>query len=338
MTCSVGASRERAVALLRGDVLTVVLSLAAALSWGFHDFLIQPATRRVGAFAAVFWVLFVSAAILFVTALAIDGLPSGVAEWRAVAIAAGGGITYVLGVTTLFHALEVGKLSLVTPLVALMGGVAAVAAIVLGERVGFFALLALPLAVAGAVMASVVHDEPDDQAESSEAADRADTDRVADQAEPDGARLRAVAGSEKRARFYAASGAGWALLGALLFGTTFLLYGYAGDISPVSAAGWGRLTGLVVFTPFALLRVDLAMPRRVYWRTTVCAFLDSGAYVAMTAATALGPIAIASALSAQFATVAVILGLAVRRERPTNVQLTGVGLTIAAVVLFSLAV
>jgi drug/metabolite transporter (DMT)-like permease len=318
-------------------VLTVVLSLAAALSWGFHDFLIQPATRRVGAFAALFWVLLVSTVVLMVTALAVDGLPSGAAEWRAVGIAAGGGITYVLGVATLFHALEVGKLSLVTPLVALMGGVAALAAFVLGERVGLFALLALPLAVAGAVMASIVREEPSADAEP----DASPGPDGSSAAQPDAAsapepEATPVPASQRGLR--AASGAGWALLGALLFGTTFLLYGYAGDISPVSAAGWGRFTGLLVFLPLALLKVDLRMPARVYWRTTTCAVLDSGAYVAMTAATALGPIAIASALSAQFATVAVILGLLVRRERPTHVQLAGVGITIVAVVLFSLAV
>lgn len=318
-------------------MLTVVLSLAAALSWGFHDFLIQPATRRVGAFAALFWVLLVSTVVLMVTALAVDGLPSGAAEWRAVGIAAGGGITYVLGVATLFHALEVGKLSLVTPLVALMGGVAALAAFVLGERVGLFALLALPLAVAGAVMASIVREEPSADAEP----DASPGPDGSSAAQPDAAsapepEATPVPASQRGLR--AASGAGWALLGALLFGTTFLLYGYAGDISPVSAAGWGRFTGLLVFLPFALLKVDLRMPARVYWRTTTCAVLDSGAYVAMTAATALGPIAIASALSAQFATVAVILGLLVRRERPTHVQLAGVGITIVAVVLFSLAV
>lgn len=322
-------------------MLTVVLSLAAAFSWGFHDFLIQPATRRVGALAALFWVLLVSTLVLMATALAVDGLPSGAAEWRAVGIAAGGGITYVLGVATLFHALEVGKLSLVTPLVALMGGVAALAAFVLGERVGLFALLALPLAVAGAVMASIVREEPSADAAPEPDASPGPGVTAAPQSgaawapEPD-ATSAPRPGSRRGLR--AASGAGWALLGALLFGTTFLLYGYAGDISPVSAAGWGRMTGLLVFLPFALLKVDVRMPAPIYWRTTTCAVLDSGAYVAMTAATALGPIAIASALSAQFATVAVILGLLVRRERPTHVQLAGVGVTIVAVVLFSLAV
>jgi drug/metabolite transporter (DMT)-like permease len=123
-----------------------------------------------------------------------------------------------------------------------------------------------------------------------------------------------------------------------MFGTTFLLYAQAGAISPVSAAGWGRMTGLLLFLPFALWKVELTMPATVYWRTTVCALLDSGAYVALAAATARGPLTIASALSAQFATVAVILGLAVRREHPGRLQLIGIGCTIAAVVFFSLAV
>lgn len=306
-------------------MLTVFLGLGAALSWGFHDFIIQPATRRVGAFAAMFWVLLISSAALMTTALALDGLPNGAVEWRAVGISAGGGITYVLGVATLYHALAVGKLSLVTPLVALSGGAAAISAIVLGERIGAYAVAALPLAVVGAVLASVLR-----------GGDGAGVE-VGDPGARPAAGLKGETSASPASGVHAASGTGWALLCAALFGATFLLYGQAGHISPVSAAGWGRVTGLLLFLPFALMRVEIRMPPGVYWRTVVCALLDSAAYVAMTAATARGPVAVASALSTQFATVAVVLGLFVRRERPTRVQLIGVGLTIGAVVLFSLA-
>jgi drug/metabolite transporter (DMT)-like permease len=138
-------------------------------------------------------------------------------------------------------------------------------------------------------------------------------------------------------RVQAAAGAGWALLSALLFGTTFVIYGYADEVSSVTAAAWGRLTGLAVYLPIALLAVPLHMPRPLYQRVVACAVLDSIAYVAIAAGLARGPVAVASALSAQFATVALVLGVIVLHERPTRVQLVGLLFTITAVVLFSLA-
>ena len=106
-------------------MLTVVLSLIAAVNRAFHDFLVQPVTRRAGAFTAMFWVLTTNTALLMAVSLSVDGLPSGPGEWRGVAIAALGGILYVSGLAVLLHGLAVGNLSIVTPLASLMGGVGA---------------------------------------------------------------------------------------------------------------------------------------------------------------------------------------------------------------------
>jgi drug/metabolite transporter (DMT)-like permease len=139
-----------------------------------------------------------------------------------------------------------------------------------------------------------------------------------------------------RAGMQAAAGAGWALVSALLFGATFVIYGYADGVSSVMAAAWGRATGLLVYLPFALLWVRLSMPRRLMARAGAAACLDSIGYVAIAQALVLGPVAVASALSSQFATVALLLGLIVLGERPTRVQLLGLVCTITAVVLFAL--
>jgi drug/metabolite transporter (DMT)-like permease len=306
-------------------VITVVLSLTAAVGWAFHDFLAQPVTRRAGAFTAMFWVLAASTVILMAFSLALGGVPSGGDEWRAIGVAAVGGVLYVLAVAALLHGLQVGKLSVVTPLCSLMGGVTALAVILLGERVNTLSAVALPLAVVGVLLTSLVTPEE-------EAVEEAARGLVAPGEDPEGVEAAAA-----RRRLRATAGAGWGLLAAVLFGTTFLIYGWADGIPAVSAAAWGRLTGMAVFLPFALLRVPLRMQPRLYVSTTVAGALDSAAYTAIAAALVIGPVSVASVLSAQFATIALLLGVIVRHERLAAHQIVGLVCTIAAVTLFALA-
>jgi len=318
-------------------VITVVLSLTAAVGWAFHDFLVQPVTRRAGAFTAMFWVLAASTVILMAVSLAYGGVPSGGDAWRAIGIAAVGGVLYVLGVAALLHGLQVGNLSVVTPLCSLMGGVTALAAILLGERVGALSAVALPLAVVGVLLTSIV--TPEEEAVE-EAARHADAGRPGTgSGTAGGARAGAVvmAAAAPKGRVRATAGAGWGLVAAVLFGLTFLVYGYADGIPAVSAAAWGRLTGMLVFLPFALLKVPLRMQPRLYVTTTVAACLDSLAYTAIAAALVIGPVSVASVLSAQFATIALVLGVVVRHERLATHQIAGLVCTVAAVMLFALA-
>ena len=305
----------------------------------------------------MFWVLAASTALLMAASLAWGGLPSG-GQWGAVGIAAVGGVLYVLAVAALLHGLEVGNLSVVTPLCSLMGGVTALAVILLGERLDTLNAIALPLAVVGVLLTSIV--TPEEEAEEEEA-------RVHPEAHghgegfllhheghgPHGHGVHPAAtvtntpalattpapvavAAPARARVRATAGAGWGLLAALLFGATFVVYGYADGIPAVSAAAWGRLTGMLVFLPFALLKVPLRMPPRLYVSTTAAAVLDSVAYVSIAAALVIGPVAVAGVLSAQFATVALVLGVVVRHERLAPHQLAGLVCTIVSVALFAL--
>ena len=305
----------------------------------------------------MFWVLAASTALLMAASLVWGGLPRG-GEWSAVGIAAVGGVLYVLAVAALLHGLEVGNLSVVTPLCSLMGGVTALAVILLGERLGTLNAVALPLAVVGVLLTSIV--TPEEEAEEEEA-------RVHPEAHghgegfllhheghgPHGHGVHPAAtvtntpalattpapvavAAPARARVRATAGAGWGLLAALLFGATFVVYGYADGIPAVSAAAWGRLTGMLVFLPFALLKVPLRMQPRLYVSTTAAAVLDSVAYVSIAAALVIGPVAVAGVLSAQFATVALVLGVVVRHERLAPHQLAGLVCTIVSVALFAL--
>lgn len=299
-------------------MLTVLLGLGSALSYSLHDFVVLPATRRVGALAVTFWVLLVSSIGLMAVALVWDGVPHGAQEWRAVGIAGIGGVLYVLGVIALLRGFEVGQLSLVSPLAALEGAVAAIIAIALGERLTTLAIVALPLAAAGAVMAAIVRGDEHDATSSRHAADDS-------------------APARSNRRLAAAAGAAWGLLAAVLFAGTLVLYGYADGVAPASAAAWGRLAGMALFVPFALWRVPLAMPASLHVRSWGAGVLEAAGYVLSVAALARGPISVASAVVSQFATIAVVLGVVVYHERPSCHQAVGICCTIVAVVLFALA-
>jgi drug/metabolite transporter (DMT)-like permease len=98
---------------------------------------------------------------------------------------------------------------------------------------------------------------------------------------------------------------------------------------------WGfmliRVSGLVLMLPLALGSGAVTSWRRDRWRVAAWGFGDSFAYLSFVAAANNGPVAVASVLAAQFATVAVLVATAFFGERPRRRQLLGVALVIAAV-------
>ena len=97
----------------------------------------------------------VGLAILLPLALVLTGPPSGPAEWRAAAYAAASGLCEAAALACLLRGLVTGNLSIVTPLASLAGGFVAVIAVIGGESLSTAALVGLPLAVAGGLLASV---------------------------------------------------------------------------------------------------------------------------------------------------------------------------------------
>lgn len=288
-------------------MLTVVVGLVSAFSYSLHDLLMVRVTRASRPLTGVFWVLVVSLLIMAPLAVAIDGLPAGAPAWRALMWAALGGVFYLVGLFCLLRGFSVGALSLVTPLAALEGAFAAVYSLLAGEQLTSLTAVALPLAVAGAVLASIVRTPLQEHG---------------------------APASTARTRMPAAAGAGWGLLAGAVFAVTLLMYAETGAVGPVTAAATGRAVSLLLAAPVVLLAgaVRLARPLRV--RTAVAGAFEAAGYVASVAALARGPVSVASVMVAQFAFFAVILGIVVLRERPAPHQLAGIACTIAAVTLF----
>jgi len=280
-------------------VLTAGLSLTCAFAYTLHDWLVMRVVRATPVLTALFWVQIVGLGILAPLWLLFEDLPSGGAEWRAAGMAALTGPIEILAIACLLKGLAVGKLSVVGPLASLGGGFGAAFAIALGEPVQGLAVIGLPLAVVGAVLASVER------------------------------------GGDKERRVAATAGAGWGLLCALIWGIEPVIISEASLLPAISVVTYGRIASLLLLTPFTAVLGGFALQRVFRGRVGLCAVFDIGGFLAWVAATAIGPVATASVLVAQTGTMSAVFGMTALRERPTRPQIVGIAATVAAVTLLA---
>ena len=132
--------------------LTVVLGLACALCWGVPDVWLAQATRSVGPLATVFGSVLIGLAAISPAAFFVD-MP----DWslRGVLLAALVGALSTCGYYIGFTAFRQGSVSIVAPIIACEGGVAAVFAIAGGERLSGLVGAFLPVAVIGVALAAM---------------------------------------------------------------------------------------------------------------------------------------------------------------------------------------
>jgi drug/metabolite transporter (DMT)-like permease len=316
-------------------MLTVVLGLGSALGYALHDFLMVKVVRAAAVWTAMSWSMAVGLVIMLPLALLLYGPPAGAAEWRAVGFAMAGGLCEAAALACLLRGLVTGNLSIVTPLASLAGGFVAVIAIIGGESLSTPAMIGLPLAVAGGLLASVEKAPAEELFGLNEDA-ATDTPRDGSAADAPAA----IEGSEPAAagvRARGTSGAGWALLSSALFAVVILLLAEASALQPVAIAAYGRLGTMVILVPVALLLAGLRLPRRLAGRCGVAGLFDAAGFVLFAAAIGVGPLAVASVVIAQGGTMAVLLGYLVLHERLSRLQYVGVACTCVACTLLAIS-
>jgi uncharacterized membrane protein len=133
-------------------LLTVVLGLTAAACWGAPDVWLAQATRSVGPFPVVFGSVLIGAAAIAPAAFFVDP-----PEWttRAVLLAVLLGALTACGYQAGFIAFKHGSVSIVAPIIACEGAVAATLAIAGGEHLRGSILALLGLAVFGVLLAAM---------------------------------------------------------------------------------------------------------------------------------------------------------------------------------------
>jgi len=118
---------------------------------------------------------------------------------------------------------------------------------------------------------------------------------------------------------------------------SFLLFAQADEVTAVTTVLVASAVSLISAAPVAARRGGFSVPSEVRRYVAGSAVLEVIAFIAAVAALARGPASVASVLLAQFATVVLLLGIVVLRERPAPHQLVGVGLAIVATSVFAVS-
>lgn len=276
------------------------LAFVAMLCWGIGDFWIQRSTRKVGDTAALFFITLFGAVVLF--PFVYQDIPALFSESRETLI-----VLAVLCVVLLlaalldFEALRVGKLAVVEPIWSFEVPVAGLLAFfILGERVSALQMFLIVGLLVGLALVSLKKQF----------------------------RLR---------HLLLERGTTLALLGAIMMGAANFFMGWGARLSDPLMANFvsdvfiAVVTGVFLLVSGRLHRTlrDVRVNRGVLLQMSVA---DKAAWVAFAFAMTLAPIGIAVALSESYIIIAVLLGLAVNRERLAFHQKAGLVVAIAAAV------
>ena len=276
-------------------MIAVLGGLGAAVCWAGALIFATRATRLIGPWSVLAWVMLVG---FLVTAppAAIDGLPEGLGAselgWLALA-----GAGNVGGLLLEYVALRAGMVSIVAPVVSTEGAIAAVLAVIAGEAVGGVTGALLGVIVLGVVLAS------------SGPVGRGPGDPRRTAAIAGAAALSFGVGLYATARVSEALPLIWALIPARLVGVVAVAV-------PLAAMGRLRLTRAAL--PFVVA-------------SGLCEVLGFASY----AAGSRHGIAVSAVLASQFAALAVLFAYLFFRERLTRLQLAGVAVIAVGVAVLS---
>jgi drug/metabolite transporter (DMT)-like permease len=252
--------------------LGTAAGLGAAGCFGVGDFLAQRVTRDVGWLRTMLWLQICSVPLLVVLGAIWTGLPAtSLADVGWIALL---GVANTLGSIGLYRAFEVGKLSVVSPIVGSFGAVTVLLSIVAGNAPPLGLWPGIVALLLGVVLSSATQEE-----------------------------------SQTGGALRPALGVGWALLSAVGFGTAFwgveLLVHDLGAAWPVAGL---RTVGIPVLLAMALLRGDRLGPPRATWRPALAsAVLDTAGMVVYTFGTSLAHVGLVAVLSSLFSGVTVAL-------------------------------
>jgi drug/metabolite transporter (DMT)-like permease len=279
-------------------MLAMVLALASSTGWGSADFLGGLSAKRV----PIVVVAAVSQAVgLAFTLLVVLAVHRGPADVSVLWIGAIGGVLGAGGLSALYQGLAVGRMGVVAPIAALSGVVPVVVGLVAqGDRPEAVQVMGMVLAIGGVVMAS----------------------RARDEVAP-GRRL--------------ATGAGLALLAALLLGAMVVALDAGGDRDPVWTVFMVRVSSVALLWMVVAARRPSFETVRPNLATLVGAgLLDNLANLLFVLAAARGLLSLVSVLGSLYPVVTVVLARVVLDERLARWQLVGVAAALTGVALISL--
>lgn len=279
-------------------MIAILGGLGAAVAWAISTLCSSRSSRLIDPSSVLAWVMLVGllitgpAAALHGVPTALDGSPG---RWLVLA-----GAGNVAGLLLSYAALRIGQVSLVAPIVATEGAIAAGIAVVAGETLAPAVGATLLVIAVGVSLAATPAADP--------------------------LRVRRAVHSKTVLL---------ALTAACSFGASLYATARAGSALPVA---WvvlsARLIGTVVLAvPLALIG-RLRLTRRALPLVVASGVCEVLGFYSFTSGARHG-IAVASVLSSQFAALAALVAYFLFRERLNRPQLVGVGTVLAGVALLS---
>jgi len=321
-------------------VIAIFGGLGAAALWATATLCSSRSSRMLGSRVVLGWVMIVGVVI---------GLPFAIVSPASVgfepstaALLLLAGVCYVVGLQLTYAALRIGKVSIVAPIVATEGAVAALIAVAMGDKLGLIAAIMLAVIVLGVVLSTLESGRVDVPA--------GDFDLVADALEGPAADGAAPAPTTDRAAAAPTSQAATpevsidarrtavlATAAALVFGVGLVTSGRSAALVPVAwVALTARLVGILGVVVPLLLQRRLRLTRTALPLVVIAGaaeFLGSMLF----AWGARESIAISAVMGSQFAVIAAVAAYLLFGERLGRVQLIGVVLIVVGVTVLAAA-
>lgn len=282
------------------------LAFVAMLCWGIGDFWIQKSTRKMGDWEALFFITIFGAIVIL--PFVYRDIPALFTESSQTLLVLGIlCVTLLLAALLDFEALRVGKLAVVEPIWSFEVPVATLLAFfVLSERVTVIQIFLIIGLLFGLALVS-------------------------------------IKGSFHWRRFLLERGSLIAFLGALMMGTANFFMGWGARLSDPLMANFlsdlfiAVVTGCMLLTTGRLRKTfrDIKKNRSVLIPMSVA---DKAAWVAFAFAMSLAPIGVIVALSESYIIIAVLLGLAVNKEKLDAHQKLGLVLAVTAAIVLAVTV
>jgi drug/metabolite transporter (DMT)-like permease len=283
-------------------MVAIVGGLGAALSWAIATLVSSRSSRMIGARSVLGWVMTVGWLAALVPALIATPMQLALPHIGGLVAT---GLSHNIGLLLAYGALSIGRVSIVAPIVATEGAVAALLSVALGETMSATTAALLAVIAVGVVLA---------------AAERSADQPVAGSSEP----------ANNRRAVLLAIGA------ALTFSVGLVGSGKLGaaGVPPAWVMLASRSIGvLIIALPLVLTR-RFRLTRQALPLVVVAGFLEVfGGAIYVVAATQ--DIAIAAVLSSQFAAIAAVAAFFVFRERLQRIQVLGVATIAIGITLLS---
>ena len=292
------------VARQTGFVTAIIGGLGAAILWAAATLCSSRSSRLLGSRVVLGWIMLVGVVVGLPVAVISPG-PSTL-EPSTVGLLGLSGICYVVGLQLTYAALRIGKVSIVAPIVATEGAVAALISIGRGDPVGVVAGVSLAVVVCGVVLSTLEPGRAEVAAGDFDVVPDAVDEPASHQ--PNDPRLATLL----------------SIAAALVFGVGIVAAGTAASLVPVAwVALAARLVGLVVVV------VPLVLSRRFrVTRVALPLVLIAGVgEVFGSMLSAWGSresIAIAAVMGSQFAAIAAVAAFVLFGERLGRLQIAGV--------------